>query len=318
MMCTINNYLEGRSLTDELLKLDNKICDPQREASFIVTYITPETSSIHRLEAVFDGEGLLSESYKIQELRKSHSLKETIDNLNSKEIDFFYDRHQNNHGIENPQFQSIASMSGAMVHNNDWLYSFDEYGYKHIVRSTANLTLLETILKSFDPSIDEILPIAESDTDSCIVKFTNGDEIIISNGEVQNTGRFSSGTLESIEIANFIEQIIHSSIFDLDGRTFFMDEKMAHSHSEMEQSLLNLAIENLGENSQLFYTTHNYDILAMNLPTHSYVFLKKDKFIRVIQPEKQGYSQNDRNLLNFVKNDVFGTLPDTSLIDDLL
>lgn len=318
MMCAINNYLDGRSITNEILKLDNKLCSIDQEASFTITYIIPETKTIHKLEAIFDKEGLLYENYREQKLRKSYSLQKTLDELNSNPIDFSYNRNGENHGIEYPQFKSVASMLGVVQHDNIWFYSFDDTEYKRSVSTTADLALLEKILITFDPSIKEVLSIAESDAGSCIVKFINGDEVIISNGEAPNTGRLSSGTLESIGIAHFIEQIIHSAKHHHDGATFFMDEKMAHSHSEMEQALLNLAIEKLGENSQLFYTTHNYDILAMNLPTHSYVFLKKEEFTQVIQPEKQGYTQNDRNLLSYVKNDVFGTLPDTSLIDDLL
>lgn len=319
IMCAINNYIDGRGITDERLKLEDKICSSQNSASFSVTYITPESSSIHWLEATFDQNGLVLEKYKKQILRKSYSLKETIDSLESKEVDFFYNKSESNHGVENPQFKSVGVILGVMEsNNNEWIYSFDEYGYKHTVTSTSDLIFLEKILRAFDPSIESVSSIAESDTNSCIVKFTNHDEVIISNGEVNNTGRFSSGTLESIAIANFIERIINSSKESPNGTTFFMDEKMAHCHSEMEQSILNLAIEKLGANSQLFYTTHNYDILEMNLPTHSYVFLKKDQFTQVIHPEKDGYTKNDRNLLNFVKNDVFGTLPDTSLIDDLL
>jgi hypothetical protein len=93
---------------------------------------------------------------------------------------------------------------------------------------------------------------------------------------------------------------------------------MAYSHSEIEISILNLIIEKLKPNSQFFYTTHNYDILEMNLPNHSYTFMKKNKFIKVLHPGKLGYTKNDRGLLGYVKNDVFGTLPDTSKIEDFL
>ena len=77
-------------------------------------------------------------------------------------------------------------------------------------------------------------------------------------------------------------------------------------------------IESLPRNSQLFYTTHNYDILEMNLPSHSYTFLKKDGYSEFIHPEKLGYNKNDRGLLSYVKNDVFGTRPNLDSIYNLL
>jgi hypothetical protein len=46
--------------------------------------------------------------------------------------------------------------------------------------------------------------------------------------------------------------------------------------------------------------------------------MKKDEFVEVMHPEKLGYTKNDRNLLNLVKNDVFKALPDTTKIEALL
>ncbi|MDC4350455.1 hypothetical protein NQ627_17385, partial [Acinetobacter baumannii] len=68
-----------------------------------------------------------------------------------------------------------------------------------------------------------------------------------------------------------------------------------------------------------FYTTHNYDILDMNLPIHSYLFIKRDSnhnsiFIKA----EDNFNKNDRSIINYVKNDVLCTLPDTYLIDELM
>jgi hypothetical protein len=48
-MCEINNYLAGRPVEDT----PSKICDKGNNASFEVTYITPETKEIHQLKADF-------------------------------------------------------------------------------------------------------------------------------------------------------------------------------------------------------------------------------------------------------------------------
>ena len=93
---------------------------------------------------------------------------------------------------------------------------------------------------------------------------------------------------------------------------------MAFAHSELEQAIVNLIIDKLPNHSQFFYTTHNYDILDMSLPVHSYVFLKKDKAAAVFVHPEDTFNKNDRSLLNYVKNDIFSTLPDTSQIDDLM
>ncbi|MDC9727231.1 MAG: hypothetical protein PSN35_05300, partial [Candidatus Thioglobus sp.] len=177
----------------------------------------------------------------------------------------------------------------------------------------VNTNILEAILKSFDHSITEVKKIQESTKNSYIIKFFNNDEVIIEKGQILNHERLSRGTIESIDVAHFINFLISEG----EG-TFFLDEKMAYAHSELELSVLNLMIEKLKPNSQLFYTTHNYDILDMNLPSHSYTFMRKDDFVKVSHPEKMGYTKNDRNLLGYVKNDVFSTLPDTLKIEELL
>ena len=93
---------------------------------------------------------------------------------------------------------------------------------------------------------------------------------------------------------------------------------MAYTHSDLEQHILNLIVSKLSPLSQFFYTTHNYDVLDMGFPVHSYLFMRKENSTSsVIQPESS-FKKNDRSLLNYVKNDYFNTLPDTSDLDKLL
>lgn len=198
--------------------------------------------------------------------------------------------------------------------STQWGYKYSDFENSNILDTpTPNIDTLKNILQSFDNSISSVNAIKESEKNIYIVKFDNGDEVLIENGKILNHDRFSRGTIESIEVADFINYIMTAS----DG-TFFLDEKMAYSHSEIEVSILNLIIEKLKPNSQFFYTTHNYDVLEMNLPSHSYTFMRKDNFVKVIHPEKLGYTKNDRSLLSFMKNDVFNTLPDTSKIEGIL
>ncbi|MBL4744283.1 MAG: hypothetical protein JKX87_06580, partial [Cycloclasticus sp.] len=217
--------------------------------------------------------------------------------------------------IENPGFKSVAHSLGLQLEDGYvWNYTYSEFNSstKFDVRAT-DINLLAAILKTFDPSITSVKKIKESTIDAYIVKFVNDDEVIIEDGKLSNHERLSRGTIESIDIAHFIHFISSEG----DG-IFFLDEKMAYSHSEMEIAMLNLMIEKLSSNAQLFYTTHNCDILEMNLPSHSYTFMRKDPFVKISHPEKMGYTKNDRSLLGYVKNDVFNTLPDTSRIEALL
>ncbi|VVH59713.1 hypothetical protein BSPCLSOX_1270 [uncultured Gammaproteobacteria bacterium] len=311
IMCEINNYLAGRPVEDT----PSKICDKDSNASFEVTYITPETKEIHQLKAEFDKNGLFFESYQSCGLNKTDNLKKTLAKVSALEPKSNYSQ-ESNYGIEKPGFKSVAYLTGHQIggETHKWSYMFSASNTSTELDINVNVSLLKELLMTFDPSIFDVVEMPEElNKNTYIVKFSNGDNIIVDNGRILDEERFSRGTLESIEVANFISFLIGN-----DNATLFLDEKMAHSHSELEISMLNLMVEKLKGDSQLFYTSHNYDVLEMNLPSHSYVFMKKDEFVEVMHPEKLGYTKNDRSLFGFVKNDVFGTLPDTTKIEELL
>ncbi len=311
LMCSINNYLCGRNIEDVSKTIYNK----NENADIEVIYVTSETKEIHKLIVVFNKDGLIKESHRVQKLKKTYNLEKTLKNLANSEPQFIYNQ-ENNHDIKNPGFKSVAHSLGEKLcaQSTQWGYKYSDFENSNILDTpTPNIDTLKNILQSFDNSISSVNAIKESEKNIYIVKFDNGDEVLIENGKILNHDRFSRGTIESIEVADFINYIMTTS----DG-TFFLDEKMAYSHSEIEVSILNLIIEKLKPNSQFFYTTHNYDVLEMNLPSHSYTFMRKDNFVKVIHPEKLGYTKNDRSLLSFMKNDVFNTLPDTSKIEGIL
>ena len=77
-------------------------------------------------------------------------------------------------------------------------------------------------------------------------------------------------------------------------------------------------IEGLRANDQLFFTSHNTDILDMNLPKHSFTFLHKDMNdaecpISCISAS-QVLKRNTDSLKNAVENDMFACAPSVDLI----
>lgn len=312
VMCAINNYLVDRPIED----VTSKICDKDKNASFEVIYITPKTKTINKLTVLLNRSGLVREEYAFLKLRKSKSLLDTLEEINTIKLNFVYDINNSEHGdIENPGFKSVAFSKGYELCDKyyAWNYRFCTSNFFTGVGENTDVELLKKILNAFDSSIIDVKKIQESNKNAYVIKFANGDDVITEDGKILDEDRLSRGTLESIEVADFVDFLMRRN-----NATLFLDEKMAYSHSEIELSVLNVMIEKLNINSQLFYTTHNYDILEMNLPSHTYTFMRKEGFIEVIHPEKLGYTKNDRNLLSFVKNDVFGTLPDTTKIEELL
>lgn len=316
-LCMINNYISGQNINQDSSWLDVKkmMFDKKKPISFTVEFLTTETNQAHKLSVVFDQEGLVEESYTAIDLRPKESQSAMYKRLGEAEHTSYYHKTQENHDITNAGFSSVAVSQGKMKVPTGWNYRLCEVdnssGSQGKIKA-HDTNIIKTFLSAFDSSITKVTLIA---TDSYKIMFSNGEHVLIDKGKLTDPDRLSRGTHEAIDIAMFYESMKNQRFGD--SATFYLDEMLAYSHTEAEQSILNLLIDTLPRHSQLFYSTHNYDILDMNLPVHSHVFLKKDQFSEFIQPEMLGFNQNDRSLLGYVKNDVFGTLPNMDAINNL-
>ncbi len=190
-----------------------------------------------------------------------------------------------------------------------WHFTFPNENVSYF--KDIDLKVLNVVLKSFDPSIKEVKLSTESEGVYIIV-FKNEYKLFIQDGQVIKGNILSSGTQEGISIAHAISGLKADK-----SRPYYIDEKFSHAQSDLEVNILNLMIDLLRKDSQLFFTTHNTDILEMNLPVHSYTFLKKEDNIEVIYPSKT-LKRNDGSLVNAVKNDLFNTIPNTDYLYEIL
>ena len=192
-----------------------------------------------------------------------------------------------------------------------WFFNFPQSN--NLTKKIKNLNVASNILKTFDNTIQNIKEIENTENGYQII-FKNRDSVLLQNGKIVDRDILSSGTEEALGIIFAIDQMIQEP-----DRPFYIDEKFSHAHSELEKSILSIMIDIMGNESQLFFTTHNSDILTMNFPTHSFTFLSKreDGKIKVTYPEDM-IKRNDRNLINYVKNNVFDTIPDDELIYDII
>jgi hypothetical protein len=80
-------------------------------------------------------------------------------------------------------------------------------------------------------------------------------------------------------------------------------------------------LDRIGRNEQLIFTTHNTDMLDLNLPKHAYMFLRKklddNKYRVTAISASEILKRNTDSLRSAVENDVFSSLPDDSLLDEL-
>ncbi len=210
-----------------------------------------------------------------------------------------------------------------------WHYILSEN--KEVANKISRLekNVLTAVLKTFDSTIKSVSELTAKDGDDSEVQgysvtFDNKDKVIIDlDGEIANRERLSRGTYEAVKISHLLSGIIEDRADDLKNEEqgsgiYFLDEKMAYTHTELEKMIVTLIISKLCRYGQFFYTTHNYDILSLDLPAHSFTFTKKINGSTKFIDATEIYKKNDRNLLNHVKNDCFGTVPDISLIEEMI
>lgn len=174
--------------------------------------------------------------------------------------------------------------------------------------------VLENILKVLDPSILAV-DFSHEVEKTYIVRIP-GSPVILQDGEKFVTNKLSSGTKAGVEIAQVVTSLLTGSY-----GFYYCDEKFSYIHSDAEKAILSLMIDCLKPNEQLFFTTHNTDILEMALPKHAYTFFRKavehdDCPITCIDAASV-LKRNTDSLRNAVENDVFSSGPSLELIYDI-
>lgn len=195
----------------------------------------------------------------------------------------------------------------------DWLFQYPE-DTGRILRFPEKepdfRTILENLLKALDPSIQAVEQ--SNDVENAYVVRLKDRAVILQSGEAFTTNTLSSGTKAGVEIAQMISSLSHNHC-----SFYYCDEKFSYIHSDVEKAVLSLMIELLQPNDQLFFTTHNTDILDMTLPKHAFTFLRKnpdeESPITCIDASSLLKRSTD-SLKNAVENDLFSTAPAVELI----
>ena len=182
------------------------------------------------------------------------------------------------------------------------------------VRKNVLLKTLRAVVGTLDPTLTDV-SVAKDLKDSFIIR-RRGTEIIIQDGKLLNRDVLSSGTAEGIDVAVFL-----ASMGCHDGSFYYCDEHFSYIQSDIEKRIFGLMLERLGQNEQLIFTTHNTDMLELNLPKHSFAFLKKQdeggNYRVTVTFASDILKRNTDSVRCALENDVFGALPDDSLLDEL-
>lgn len=177
--------------------------------------------------------------------------------------------------------------------------------------------IFKNVLITMDVSIKTVYPSKEV-PNSYIIDFVDGDSVSVTHGErLSEIRRLSSGTKYAINIARILFCISeHKNGF------YFVDEQFSYVNSDIEIACLSKMISLLEDgDEQLFFTTHNTEILNLSLPIHSFNFLVKEKNEDGVQIKWLNASQfekrNNVRIKNLYDNDYFDISPDVNPIFDI-
>lgn len=200
------------------------------------------------------------------------------------------------------------------INTNGWHFSYPQDAWRNktyvtIENDDRYIVILEKILKTLDPSIRTVVKLKEVEN-TYVVKWDHCSAII-KDGKIAEGEALSSGTKAGLDISYIISSLIcdHHDLY-------YCDELFSYVNNDVEKVCLSIIIDKLSDRKQLFFTTHNPDVLDMQLPKHSFTFLKKDVRdtcmpIKCIYADKY-LKRSEDSLKHAVENDLFCTAPEVN------
>lgn len=307
MLMNIFNFMDKKQYTN----ITMAISDETREASFCIDFVV-NSRYLYRVKTIITppqaGEKVTGKNIDVSvrsiEIQKKDSYESCLKRLletSQEKCDNYLE-----------ELEKVTGLS--------WSFAYPEdnsaVGLFRAPKNSDNfIRILDYILRALDPSIVSVDRLAE--VEGAYAIRTGQKSAIIQDGQVPEIGWLSSGTKAGIAIASMISDIIEKQC-----GFFYCDEKFSYIHSDIEKALLSVMIELLSEDTQLFFTTHNTDILDMQLPKHSYTFMKKEIYDETSRIEcinaGEILKRSTDSLKSAVENDLFSSAPATDLIYDIL
>ncbi len=316
-LCVIQNFLGGKDLMNiqtDILNLTKEF-SIEKEKKITIESTFSTKNFMYDFKFTMNKDGIDNEVWKVIPLKNtSYNLhKEALDNapilFNIKETPV---KSFSSYFINN---QKYAKYQKDIYYSMGFFYSFS--GESDTIHETLglNTNIFKKIAKSFDPSISDVTDSDEVPGNK-IIHFKNGyKEIVLKNGTLSSGKEsiLSSGTKQSILLSHLLY-----AIYDKKCQTAYIDEKLTHTHSEIEQQIIQILISLIDRiDGQVFITSHNSDLINLKVPNYNFILFKKNKdgaITHVIEPEKIVKHQN-RSIKKIIDEDIFGTSP---ILDSLI
>lgn len=305
MLMNIFNFMDKKQYN----RLTDAICDRKKEASFSIDFVGEKDILYHVQGIIVPPKEEKYLSTDIDVTVKTVSINQN-DSYEScvKRLEKDKQKKKDNY-IE--ELEKVDGLSWLFQYPNDYSDSWTLRTPQNNKRYTK---ILEYTLKALDSSIEKVDKLKE--VENAYVIRTNGNTVIIQDGKITNGDMLSSGTKAGIEVAGMMASIIEGEC-----SFYYCDEKFSYIHSDLEKAVLSVMIHALRSDDQIFFTTHNTDILELPLPKHSFVFLRKDmddsqRTIECISASDL-LKRNTDVLKRAVENDLFSVAPATELIYEI-
>lgn len=175
------------------------------------------------------------------------------------------------------------------------------------------LKVLRAVIGTLDPTLKDIS--ISGDLRNAFIVRRGEEEIIIQDGKLLNRAVLSSGTAEGVDIAFFLALLLKG-----ENGFYYCDEHFSYIQSDIEKRIFGLMLDNLAPMEQLIFTTHNADMLDLNLPKHSFAFLRKEKespYPISVTFASELLKRNTDSVHCALENDMFHSIPDDSLLNTL-
>lgn len=298
MLMSIFNFIDRK----EFINLITCINDTQKDALFEIQIVVNDY--FYRISSIIKGkkdredyssENFLTKVEKI-EINKTETYERCLERLILKSSNIY-----NQDYIR--ELEKVEKLS--------WAFEFPRENRRVTSRYIPEnedkyLRILKNTLQALDPLITDVEKVNEV-KDTYVIHLGN-EPIMIKNGNIVGDEKLSSGTKEGVSLANMFAALVCGGF-----GFFYCDEKFSFIHSDIEKAFLSLMVEKLEGDCQLFFTTHNTDILEMDFPKHSYNFLRKeiygDECHISVENAGEYVKKNRDSVKNAVQNDLFSAAP---------
>ena len=318
LLCMIFNFVHGSDLSNGSFNIPSAHYDKSADSSFEVEFVIEDT--VYLLRAFFNNYGLHKEEVFSQKIYKTYTIQTLRKKLKSSKPIKVYESEGNELSMGYKSYAFALSREFISIRKKiGFWFNFSEQPLNSSIVVETSIKFLNDVLPRIDNSVVSVRRLSiEGETgesfrtSSYQINFKNGTFLTVPDGDLSRCDeRLSHGTFEAMDFLSAFNELSQN-----DGRFFYVDERLAHMHSELEAYLVHQAFSQKAPNNQTFFTTHNTELLELNLPLSSFLFFRRNEagFNEALYPSEV-LRKNVRDLRQYYENDYFGIWPDYSGLD---